>query len=85
MHSINPSECLNSLDVCRCFHSDALDSIARNIRESQVCQFELEESRHFVATVEENPWYVEPTFVVSGVVVGVSLAGVLGYLVGSRK
>lgn len=85
LRSLTVDECTRAQVHCTCFNDASLAKIAGQIRLSTTCQYDLAQYKDYSKAMDDNAWYTDTTFVVAGTVVGVSLAGVLGYLIGARK
>lgn len=85
LHSHTAVNCINAGIDCTCYDEASLKKISDKIRMAETCGYEVREYQEYSGKMEEKAWYSDPTIVVSGVVVGVSFAGVLGYLIGSHK
>jgi hypothetical protein len=85
LHSFLPAQCIADELACACFTPDAVAYIAEEIRDADTSRYEIEQYKNYAANAEKQAWYSDPTLVVGGMVVGISVAGVIGYLIGSRK
>jgi hypothetical protein len=85
LHSLAAGECAPLGPSCRCFDHDALAVIAGEITASKECRYELGEYKAFAEVKKEKPWYEEMTFTTSTLVIGVGMAGVLGYFLGAKR
>jgi hypothetical protein len=89
LRGLNPNECNEeSLDPCTCYHGDALDKIALEIQFAETCRKNLERYKRFAEEAQKpvgTEWYQEPAFIVGGLILTFSTAGVIGYLLGRNQ
>jgi hypothetical protein len=72
-----------------CFTEEQLKDISDGLEELDLCKKALEEYKDFsdknYKKCEGTEWYQEPTFILGGMVIGFSLFGVVGYMMGLSK
>lgn len=83
--AITPSDCIQNNLECACLTPPNLKKVSQLIIDQEFCRIELSQYKNLSREQTEAAWYTDTTFVVGGVIVGVSLAGVLGYWIGSHK
>lgn len=81
-HSMKPEECFNT--GCRCYTPEALEQISQALVQNELLSFELEQYKGLQTVAEAQAWYSDPTLVIGGVVLGISLGGILGYALGKK-
>jgi hypothetical protein len=84
LKSLPASDCRE----CACFTNAALDTIAKGLRNYEVCNIEREELKAFIErkheAKQEWQWYQEPSFIAGGLVISFSL-GALFVVVANQR
>ena len=68
-----------------CFSAEDMSKISTGLKELKVCRELLKNAQAFIETRQLKApvqWWQEPTVVVSGVVISLSLGAYAGYIVG---
>ena len=72
-----------------CYSYEQLEQIAERISFADRCEIELRYYKDFAdknyEKCEKIEWYQQPSIIVGGIMLSISLASVLGYLIGSSQ
>lgn len=84
-----PKDCFDQGVECSCYKKEDIDKIAKGVVELKTCKIELGEKERFIQERMMNPdginpaiaWWQEPSIIVGGFVVTLSLTGIITYFV----
>jgi hypothetical protein len=88
LRGFDPTECKDDLTPCTCYSQPAIDKIAEQLMLWDECERNLTRYKAFAEEAQKpiaTEWYQEPAFIVGGMILTFSTAGVIGYLLGKSK